>query len=151
LKIIEKVNAKADKYLEIYWQTKNPQCLNQYLPVFPKNSVLLKTLETNLDAGYEMVSSAPPPSTRAIAFASLPWPRKMITIEPIMDFDQDIFIEWISGIRPSAVWIGFNSKNSSLSEPPLQKVLDFIKEIKGRSFEVREKKMISPQHCSHQK
>jgi hypothetical protein len=127
---------------QFYWQTKNPECLQQYLGDFPSNTILLTTLETNRDLDYERISRAPMPSTRYQAFRDLCWPRKIVTIEPIMEFDQESFLEMIHSINPEAVWIGYCSHpNVLLPQPPLEKTRRFIAQLRGRGIEVREKRI----------
>ena len=31
-------------------------------------------------------------------------------LEPVMDFDVPIFLDWIVALRPEYVWLGYNSK-----------------------------------------
>ena len=91
-------------YTTFYYQSKNPRCFNKYLSDFSRdNSILLTTLETNRDNGYHKISAAPLPSVRFTDFKILEWPRKIVTIEPIMDFDIDIFVEWIRSINPESM------------------------------------------------
>ncbi len=125
------------------WQSKNPACFNKYLTEFPQNTILLTTLETNRDEGYSAISKAPAPSHRANAFAALDWPRKRITIEPIMDFDADKFLKMILKIDPEAVWIGYNShpKSVPLPEPTRDKTLEFIELMKAEGIQVKIKLM----------
>jgi hypothetical protein len=94
---------KQDKQQGRIWfiQSKNPQYFETFLPYLPENTILLTTLETNRDADYDKVSKAPPPSVRYEMFKHLDYPKKIVTIEPIMDFDLDIF--------------GLDCKNSSFS------------------------------------
>lgn len=124
-----------------YWQSKNPVCFEQYLPLFSTpNSILLTTLETNRNEGYGEVSKAPLPSIRHKAFRDLKWNRKIVTIEPILDFDEDVFYSWILEIQPEALWIGYNSHpNIRLPEPSLKKTMMFIKRMRNDGIEVREK------------
>jgi len=63
-KIIDAVKQhKSRKEKTFYFQSKSPSYFEQFLPLFPSNVILLTTLETNRDAGYETVSKAPPPSS----------------------------------------------------------------------------------------
>lgn len=131
---------------EFYWQSKNPSCFNQYLRLFPQpGTILLTTIETNRDEGYDRISKAPMPSVRCKAFRDLDWPRKIVTIEPILEFDQEIFFQWLTEIAPEAIWIGYNSKPASvqLPEPEPAKTIAFIQELKEAGFNVREKTMRS--------
>lgn len=131
---------------KFYWQSKNPVCFKKYLNDFPKdNTILLTTLETNRDRGYRKISQAPLPSKRYKDFENLNWDRKIVTIEPILDFDPEIFLEWIKSIHPETIWIGYNSKHTSvqLPEPEVKKAKDFIQELKKSGFKVRIKTMKS--------
>lgn len=144
--IISKIKIHLERcpYKQFYFQTRNPKCLEQYLDEFPKdNTILVTSLETNRDEGYQEVSKAPLPSQRYMEFKNLKWHRKIVTIEPIMDFDFDIFLEWILSIKPETVWIGFNSRPKSvqLNEPPLGKTLEFIDILRQNGLVVEEKEM----------
>ena len=83
------------------------------------------------------------PSKRYEQFRSLDYPRKVVTIEPIADFDLDIFASWITDIKPEYVFIGFNSrpKQVQMSEPSKQKVLEFVELLKAQDIEVRGKEL----------
>jgi len=106
-------------------QSKNPSCLKQYLSLIPENTYLLTTLETNRDKNYNKVSNAPKPSKRYKDFLKLKWKKKIVTVEPIMDFDLDPFSKMIISIRPKGVFIGYNShpKSVPLPEPTWDKFL----------------------------
>jgi hypothetical protein len=143
---IEQVIKKTEEYpmREFYWQSKNPTCFNQYLKMFPMpDTILLTTLETNRDEGYENISKAPMPSIRYKDFRDLQWPRQIVTIEPILDFDPEILLQWLTEIAPESIWIGYNSKPSSvrLPEPEPSKTIDFIEMLRKSGFVVREKTM----------
>jgi len=135
-KVIEEANQHPDR--EFYCQSKNPKRFEQYLPLFStQNTILLTTLETSRDEGYNNVSKAPLPSVRFEAFRNLNWDRKIVTIEPIINFEEDVFLSWILEIRPEAVWIGYNSHpNVRLPEPP-GKTMHFIKQLEERGISVR--------------
>ena len=58
-----------------------------------------------------------------------------------MNFDLDIFSRWIMDLAPEYVWLGFNSRPKSviLPEPSVEKMEDFIAELKSDGIEVRGK------------
>jgi len=137
--IIQRVGRYPKK--TFYFQSKRPDYFKPFLSQFPSNVILVTTLETNWDQGYRIISKAPIPSKRYEQFRSLDYPRKVVTIEPVMDFDLDIFAGWIVDIKPEHVWIGFNSKPNQVQipEPSKSKVLEFIELLKAQDIEVRGK------------
>jgi uncharacterized Fe-S cluster-containing radical SAM superfamily protein len=124
-----------------YLQSKKPAYLASFVNDLPENVILLTTLETNRDAGYDKISKAPVPSVRYEQFKALRYPRKVVTIEPVLDFDLTTFVAWIHSIRPEYVWLGFNSKPESveLPEPSEEKVQEFAKRLMASGIEVRGK------------
>ena len=52
--------------------------------------------------------------------------RKMVSIEPIMDFDSRDFLCMLQDIKPEFVSIGADSKNNSLIEPSPKKIKELI-------------------------
>ena len=141
---IRRVIARTRDYpgRTFYFQSKAPACFEQYLSDFSQgNTILLTTLETNRDQGYGAVSKAPVPSVRCSDFRRLQWPRKIVTVEPIMDFDVDSFAEMILSVHPEAAWVGYNSKPGSvrLPEPPLEKTERLISVLREAGIEVRPK------------
>lgn len=136
---IKQHNERTNK--TFYLQSKEPSCLEPFLSLLPKNVVLLTTLETNRDKGYEKISKAPVPSKRYRQFLALKYPRKVVTIEPMIDFDVQPFAKWIINIKPEYVWLGFNSKVKSVSlpEPSKEKVLQFVKILRKHNIKVRGK------------
>jgi len=99
-------------------------------------------LETNRDEGYRKISKAPKPMKRFRDFLNLKWERKVITIEPIMDFDH-WFFDMITYVNPEYVWIGYNSKpkDVQLPEPPLEKTKYLIDKLRAFGIEVRGKEL----------
>jgi hypothetical protein len=136
---------RKDKREDRIWflQSKNPSCLKRYLHLIPKNSYLATTLETNRDKGYNKTSKAPTPSRRYEDFLALRWNKKIVTIEPIMDFDLSPFVQWIRNINPRAVFVGYNShpKSVPLPEPSVDKTLDLICNFKRSGIQVLLKEM----------
>ena len=55
---------------------------------------------------------------------------KMVTIEPIYDFDLDDFLLMLKDTKPKWVNIGADSKGHNLPEPSKEKIEDLIKELK---------------------
>jgi len=142
-KIIARIVKNNEKRPEqtFYFQSKEPACLEQYLDLFPDNVILVTTLETNRAQGYEFVSKAPVPLIRWSQFLELDWPRKVVTIEPVMDFDVEEFTDWIIDVDPEYVWLGFNSRpqDVELPEPSMDKMEDFIAGLKAEGIKIRGK------------
>ena len=138
MKILERISKLPHKTFFI--QTKQPFDLWEILcklkikgspSPLPPNLILGITLETNRDKDYnEKISQAPYPSLRAIMFEQIEHTRKFITIEPILDFDLDKFIEMIHRINPERVYIGYDTKKNKLPEPKLEKTLQLIEDLK---------------------
>jgi len=86
------------------------------------------TIETNRDYN---ISFAPSVKERVLWLKLLSKTFKtMVSIEPILDFDLDILVSWIKSIQPDFVSIGADSKGHGLPEPPRQKILKLIDELK---------------------
>jgi len=109
------------------FQSKNPARFNMFLPFMPHDYILGTTIETNRD--YE-ISQAPTPEARMLVMEDLPHP-KMVSIEPIMDFDLDILVDWIRQIAPVFISIGADSKGHKLPEPSPEKTQQLIKDLQG--------------------
>lgn len=126
-----------------YLQSKRPEYFTQFLAELPENVILVTTLETNRDNGYETISQAPVPSDRYEQFMNLKYWRKVVTVEPVMDFDVDIFSRRIINLRPEYVWLGFNSrpKQIKLPEPSEDKIRSFVSILRQSGIEIRFKKM----------
>ena len=69
------------------------------------------------------------PTARSIEFSRFIADKKMITIEPIMDFGLKEFVSLIYSCKPFQVNIGADSGKNNLSEPPKEKVLELISEL----------------------
>ncbi len=70
----------------------------------------------------------------------LQYDRKFISIEPIMDFDLEIFAKWIEEIAPIQVSVGYDNWNNRLPEPSLSKTLQLIERL-NEFTQVRERKL----------
>jgi len=129
-KIIERIKNEPDKTFLI--QSKNPHTFKRV--EFPKNVILGSTLETNRDNLYEGISKAPKPSQRYKYLLEVKHSFKMVTIEPVIDFDEEVMIGWIEDIKPCMVWLGYDSKKNHLPEPKLEKVKNLQWELEKRGF-----------------
>jgi len=106
--------------------TKNPGRYREFLDFYPENLVLGVTIETNRDCP---VSKAPTTAERYKAMVELPYRNKLISIEPIMDFDLEIFVQWLKDIGPVLVHVGYDNYKNGLSEPSLSKTMQLIDEL----------------------
>jgi uncharacterized Fe-S cluster-containing radical SAM superfamily protein len=123
-----------------YFQSKRPKYFEPLLGMLPESAILITTLETNRDEGYKKVSKAPPPSERYRQFKALDYPRKVVTVEPVMEFDLETFAGWLIDLKPEFVYLGFNSKKSvKLPEPSEQKMQDLAKRLTAAGVLIRGK------------
>lgn len=127
-----------------YFQTKRPSVFNLFVDELPDNAVILTTIETNRKELSEEVSDAPSVVQRYMRFKDVDYDRKVLTIEPIMDFDLKPLINYILSIDLENVWIGYNSRPSEieLTEPSERKVKKLLEELDGR-VEVKTKELRS--------
>lgn len=115
--------------------TKNPERYHEFIDEMPENVVLGASIETNRDEYFQasfkpIISNAPLPSERYKVFAELKWPLKFLSIEPILDFDLEIFLKWVRDMEPFLVYIGYDNYNHRLPEPPLSKTKELIKKLR---------------------
>jgi len=123
LKILRKIDEYPNR--TFFFQTKNPRFFYDYN--FPDNVMLGVTLESNRN--YPSISNAPSQFTRYLDFLGLSFEKKIITIEPILNFSLNIFVRWIKDIKPIRVYIGYDTKKSNLIEPSLKKTLELCEEL----------------------
>jgi hypothetical protein len=139
--IIDIVRQHSARYRDIvyYFQSKRPEYFQEFLSSFPESVILLTTLETNRDEGYKEFSEAPLPSERYRQFLELDYPRKVVTVEPVMDFDLDEFLSWLLKLKPEYVWLGLNSrpKKPKLPEPDESKLRELFAVISGKGVGIR--------------
>jgi hypothetical protein len=91
-----------------FFQSKNPSVFYAY--DFPENVILGITLESN--RWIKRCSDALSPSERMNVFCNLKYPKKFITIEPILDFDLSIFLEWLKNLNPERIYVGYDTKKT---------------------------------------
>lgn len=126
--------------------TKNPK---RYLEFdFPRNCLLGTTIETNKDELVEKVSQAPLPSERYKAMLDLDGSyRKFLSVEPIMEFDFDVFLGWIKDINPNLCEIGYDNYGFNLIEPEVNKTLKLIEEKRKLGIDTRIKELKKQKYC----
>jgi len=121
-KVLEYCKKFDNKYL---FQSKNP--IKFLLYKFPENSVFGTTIESNRDYP-EIMNNSPQILGRKVRMRQLR-KTKMVTIEPILDFDLEEFVKMIKSIQPSWVNIGADSKGHKLPEPGKEKIQALIDEL----------------------
>lgn len=139
--------AKDNPQTTFFMSTKNPQFL--WHRQLPSNLIVAITLETNCNNFlyhepknpsiydyYSMLSKAPPPTDRYKSFSLVQHPRKAVTIEPILSFSLDRFIEELQLLKPEFVYIGYDNHNCFLPEPTLSETQKLINEL-TKVIEVR--------------
>ena len=106
--------------------TKNPE---RYLEFdLPENVIAGATIESNRD--YPNLSRAPLQSKRIEAMTRLKH-EKMMSIEPILDFDLEQFAEAIRRISPRFTYIGYDNYGYNLPEPSTKKTMKLINRLRG--------------------
>ncbi len=131
---IEAVLSRARQVPARYlFLTKNPSRYEKFLELLPSGSILGATIETNRDDITRSISRAPPPSQRYRSLSDIPWPRKYVSVEPVLEFDLDVLASWIEEIAPVTVHVGYDNWNSRLPEPPLWKVKELINRVSAHT------------------
>lgn len=130
---LEKILDHCFKYDNRYlFQTKNParfNCLDKWDS--PNDTIIGCTIETNRVNAHGEISNAPNTYDRYKAMCYLGGLPKMVSIEPILEFDLGLMVSWIKDIEPQFVSIGADSKGHHLPEPPGDKVRALISELQG--------------------
>ena len=139
VKWIEKILEHCCRYPDnnYVFQTKNPYVASLYQRQFPPKYIIGVTLESN--RAYKNITEAPTPEERYVGMLKIQGVEKFITIEPILDFDVDILVNWIVNIQPSFINIGADSKGCSLPEPPKKKILDLVAGLQLNNITIRKK------------
>jgi protein gp37 len=110
-----------NKYL---FQSKNPRRFLEFELYLPDHCITGTTIETNRI--YPCMGNTPLPDERAIAMDGR---YGFITIEPILDFDIDLFVAMIKNANPDYVNIGADSGNNHLPEPEPEKIKELISKL----------------------
>jgi len=118
---------KADRTVFLF-QTKNPGRFKEFK--LGPNFMIAATIETNIYS-RKITGEAPAPAMRAVAMQDIQHKAKMISIEPVMKFDEEIMMDWITKIEPLFVSIGADSKGHGLPEPTAEEVESLIARIEA--------------------
>lgn len=127
-KVLEKCEDSKSKFL---FQTKNPERILRFQSRYSilESSIICTTIESN--KYYDSImGNAPEPYERALAMERISWnSRTMVTIEPVMKFDHDLFLSLIKRCPPFQVNIGADSGNNNLPEPSREDLVRLICEL----------------------
>lgn len=111
-----------------FLETKNPKRYRNFPELYSMNVIFSTTIETNRD--YQGISLAPPVRERYEEMKSLGDDlTKHISIEPIIDFDFSVLIEWVRDLNPRLVSVGYDNYRCGLPEPPLNKTMELINKL----------------------
>lgn len=128
----------ALKFTDFLLLTKNPQRYMSY-PI-PTNCILGATIES--DQNYQSVSDAPLQFDRLYFMLKLAEAKRhklFISIEPILDFNLELFANMLIRIRPWAVAIGYDNYGCGLPEPSLAKTMKLIEKLENANITVYRK------------
>jgi len=108
--------------------TKNPYCFFKWDDLeWPDNVVIATTIETNR---LNRLSKAPTTYDRFATLLRYHHPHKMVSIEPIMDFDPATLLCWIDDLQPEIVEVGADNYKNSLPEPDGEKLDELLARLR---------------------
>lgn len=116
--------------------TKSPKFYKTHFMPLP-NLYFGATIETNRDTSK--FSKAPTTEYRYNVMRELHNYKKMLSLEPLMDFDHATLMSWITEINPKIVEVGIDNYHVGLPEPSAEKITNLIKSIKMIGIEVIQK------------
>ena len=110
------------------FQSKNPKKMMRYTDKFEHlNCSFGTTIESNVNYP-EIYQNSPPIQERIDGIFTI-FENTFITCEPILQFNLSALVELIKIAEVQTVFIGSDSKNHHLPEPPKEKVLELIAEL----------------------
>ena len=132
---IIRVLAASDQFQQNKYllHTKNPRRVDYFSDWLNDTYTLCVTIESNIP--WPGISKAPQPSERITGLRKWYGP-KMVTIEPVMDFDVMTFSEMILSCEPEQVNIGADSGNNHLPEPSPEKIAALIGALRSHGIKV---------------
>lgn len=125
-------------------QSKDPSTFKRVEDKLPENLIIGTTIETNYSLKHfkwatleeKTISKAPETVKRFHDLLDIKHPLKMVTIEPVMNFNLEHMINWMDLLKPCMIWLGYDTKGCRLPEPPLRMVMDLHFELARRGFVV---------------
>jgi DNA repair photolyase len=124
---------------DFLFMTKNPRRYLNLIPFIPENAILGATIETNSDEiiQTDKLSCAPPTSQRYAAMKALEWDKKIVSIEPILDFDLSVFSSWMTEIDPIVIYVGYDNYSHRLREPTSKQTESLLASLPSTSLVIR--------------
>jgi protein gp37 len=137
--LILKVLAHCREYPDnrYLFHTKNPARYADYLSKMPPDFILGATAETNRPTPE--ISLAPAPLDRLAAMGGLT-ATKLVTVEPVLEFDLDEFVAALIRAKPDHIIIGADSKFRGMKEPSRNDLIALMNDLRAAGIEVREKR-----------
>jgi protein gp37 len=129
--IVSFANASPAQFLFL---TKNPKRYKEF--AFAFNCVLGATIEC--DMNFKVNSEAPTPYSRLDEMKHLKHSRKMVSVEPIMNYTEDFLYELLD-IKPEFIAVGYDNYNNGLPEPYLAKTMGLIMCLENNGIKVYRK------------
>ncbi len=111
------------------FQTKNPDRVIFNTSKLPLKSTIITTIESNRDYPEIYKGEVPKVIDRIKGISQFSLIKTQITIEPILDFDLEIFVTMLKRANVNQINIGANTSKLKLTEPTKEKVLQLIKEL----------------------
>jgi len=119
------------------FQSKNPKRYFEFHGKFPPSTIFGTTIETNRPNHYTGGASV---FDRAASLRLLGrTARRMVSVEPVMDFDPEPMEALVALARPEFVSIGADSKGHNLPEPSWGKVQDLADALGLQGISIRTK------------
>ena len=139
--IIMRILSHCRKYSDSKYvlQTKNPARYWDFKKYIPHSTTCGTTIESN--RWHTVMGKSPTPVDRALGISRMRVSgfKTFITIEPILDFDLNNFVNMIACVNPTFVNIGADSKGHGLNEPSYEKIMQLYDKICKLGIEVRKK------------
>jgi len=111
------------------FQTKNPHRVIYHASELPIKSTVITTIESNRDYPEIYNGEVPKIKDRINGISFFTLVKTQITIEPILDFDLEIFVAMLKKANVNQINIGANTSKLKLPEPRANKILYLIKEL----------------------
>jgi len=141
--ILLKCNEAPENYY--LFQTKNPIMFLQYEDLYPPNTILGITVETDNDELVKAITKAPLPTERLHDFEKVQHSNikayYMISIEPKMKCNPERFASLLKQLDLDFVSIGADSGKNRLSEPSASEVYRLLDLLKQFTFIVPKKNL----------